>query len=84
MHTVPPTTELFNKCQLVERHPNLLTAARIEWAMRRRDVNGLKGRRLRIPLDQLAGEHDPDLVHRLSMAAKIMSTMLSDRAEIEI
>jgi hypothetical protein len=43
MHTVPPTAELFNKCQLVERHPNLLTPARIEWALRRRDVNGLKG-----------------------------------------
>jgi hypothetical protein len=33
-------------------------------------------------LDQLAGEHDPDLVHRLSMAATILSTMLSDRVEI--
>jgi len=43
MHTVPPTTELFNKHQLVERHPNLLTPARIEWALRQRDGNGLKG-----------------------------------------
>lgn len=43
MHTIPPTSELFGKRQLAERHPNLLTAARIEWALRRRDVNGLKG-----------------------------------------
>lgn len=43
MHNVPPTTELFNKHQIVERHPNLFTTSRIEWALRRRDVNGLKG-----------------------------------------
>jgi hypothetical protein len=43
MHTVPPTSELFNKHSLVERHPHLLTPARVEWALRRRESNGLKG-----------------------------------------
>jgi hypothetical protein len=43
MHTVPPTTELFNKHSLVERHPHLLTPARVEWAFRHRESNGLKG-----------------------------------------
>lgn len=42
MHSLPPTSELFNKVQLVERHPNLLTPARVEWALRQRDGNGLK------------------------------------------
>ena len=42
MRDIPPTTELFNKWQLLERHPNLLSYARIEWALRRRDVNGLR------------------------------------------
>jgi len=43
MHSIPPTSELFNKAQLVERHPNLLTPARVEWALRQREGNGLKG-----------------------------------------
>lgn len=43
MDTIPPTTELFNKKQLIARHPNLLTPARMEWALRQRATNGLKG-----------------------------------------
>ena len=39
--SVPPTTELFNKHQIVERHPNLMSPQRVEWALRKRDVNGL-------------------------------------------
>jgi hypothetical protein len=38
---VPPTSELFSKEALVERHPNLLTRPRIQWALRNRSRNGL-------------------------------------------
>ena len=38
---LPPTSELFSKAALVERHPNLLTAPRIRWALRNRATNGL-------------------------------------------
>jgi hypothetical protein len=36
-----PTSELFSKQALVERHPNLLTQQRIQWALRNRARNGL-------------------------------------------
>jgi hypothetical protein len=38
---IPPTSELFSKEALVERHPNLLTHPRIQWALRNRATNGL-------------------------------------------
>jgi hypothetical protein len=38
---IPPTSELFSKEALVERHPNLLTCPRIQWALRNRARNGL-------------------------------------------
>jgi hypothetical protein len=38
---IPPTCELFSKEALVERHPNLLTYPRIQWALRNRATNGL-------------------------------------------
>lgn len=38
---IPPTCELFSKQALVERHPNLLTNPRIQWALRNRASNGL-------------------------------------------
>ena len=38
---IPPTSELFSKEGLVERHPNLLTYARVQWALRNRATNGL-------------------------------------------
>ena len=38
---LPPTSELFSKEALVERHPNLLTFPRIQWALRNRARNGL-------------------------------------------
>jgi hypothetical protein len=37
----PPTFELFSKEALVERHLNLLTCSRIQWALRNRAKNGL-------------------------------------------
>jgi hypothetical protein len=40
---IPPTTELFSKPQLVQRHPHLLTPSRVDWALRNRDSNGLEG-----------------------------------------
>jgi hypothetical protein len=40
--TIPPTSELFDKHQIVERHPNLLNPQRIEWALRKRAENGLQ------------------------------------------
>jgi hypothetical protein len=40
--TIPPTYELYNRHQLVERHPNLFTDARLQWAFRHREINGLK------------------------------------------
>jgi hypothetical protein len=38
---IPPTSELFDKHQIVERHPHLLNPPRVEWALRNRDNNGL-------------------------------------------
>ena len=34
--SIPPTSELFSKDAMVERHPNLLNPARIQWALRNR------------------------------------------------
>ena len=39
---LPPTSEIFPKAQLIERHAHLLNRSRIEWALRHRDRNGLK------------------------------------------
>lgn len=38
---IPPTSELFDKHQLVERHPHLLNEHRLSWALRNRARNGL-------------------------------------------
>jgi hypothetical protein len=38
---IPPTSEIFDKHQIVQRHPTLLSAQRIEWALRKRSENGL-------------------------------------------
>ena len=38
---LPPTSELFSKVALIERHPNLLTPPRLQWALRNRATNGL-------------------------------------------
>lgn len=39
---IPPTTELFSKDQLAERHPHLLSIQRVQWALRNRHTNGLQ------------------------------------------
>jgi hypothetical protein len=41
LETLPPTTELFNSRQLVERHAHLLSYNRVFWAVRHRHKNGL-------------------------------------------
>ncbi len=38
---VPPTAELFPRSALVQRHPHLLSDARVQWALRNRHRNGL-------------------------------------------
>lgn len=38
---IPATAELFTRQQLVARHPTLLTAPRVAWALRKRRENGL-------------------------------------------
>jgi hypothetical protein len=38
---LPPTSELFTRRQLADRHPGLLTKDRIDWAIRHREKNGL-------------------------------------------
>lgn len=38
---LPPTTELYNKSQLIQRHPHLLSDHRVAWALRNRKANGL-------------------------------------------
>ena len=40
-HTLPPLSELFTSRQLSERHPHLLNAHRVAWALRNRKKNGL-------------------------------------------
>ena len=39
---VPPTAEIFNIDQLVERHPKFFKKTRLQWAFRNRETNGLK------------------------------------------
>jgi hypothetical protein len=39
--SLPPTTELYTKSQLVQRHPHLLSDHRVAWALRKRKANGL-------------------------------------------
>lgn len=38
---LPPISELFSREALVERHPNLLTHPRVQWALRNRAKSGL-------------------------------------------
>lgn len=41
MSKLPPMSELYNVLQLSERHPTLLSANRLRWAIRNRESNGL-------------------------------------------
>jgi hypothetical protein len=38
---LPPTSELYTRHQLTERHPHLLSDSRVVWALRNRKRNGL-------------------------------------------
>jgi hypothetical protein len=54
----PPTSEVFTRHQLAQRHPHLLSDSRIAWALRNRRTNGL-GRHV---FESRAGEllvHEP-------------------------
>jgi hypothetical protein len=39
--SLPPTSELFNRRTLAQRHPHLLNDSRVAWALRNRNRNGL-------------------------------------------
>jgi len=57
---LPPTSELFPRRQLSQRHPHLLSVNRIDWALRHRDANGLT--KARAVFDSPCGEiliHEP-------------------------
>jgi hypothetical protein len=55
---MPPTAELFTKSQLAARHPHLLSANRLVWALRRRAVNGLSSAVFESPCGELL-VHEP-------------------------
>lgn len=55
---VPPTAELFTKAQLATRHPHLLSANRLAWALRRRAANGLSSAVFESPCGELL-IHEP-------------------------
>jgi hypothetical protein len=56
--SVPPTTELVTKAQLIARHPHLLSVNRVTWALRCRAVNGLSAAVFESPWGQLL-IHEP-------------------------
>jgi hypothetical protein len=56
--TMPPTAELFTKAQLAARHPHLLSANRLVWALRRRTLNGLSAAVFDSPCGELL-IHEP-------------------------
>ena len=41
IHALPPTSEVYTRRQLVARHPHILSAPRLAWALRNRRKNGL-------------------------------------------
>ena len=56
--SVPPTTELVTKAQLVAKHSHLLSVNRVTWALRWRAVNGLSGAVFESPCGELL-IHEP-------------------------
>ena len=56
--SVPPTTELVTKAQLVAKHPHLLSVNRVTWALRCRGVNGLSAAVFDSPCGELL-IHEP-------------------------
>ena len=59
--SLPPTTELVTKAQLVARHPHLLSVNRVTWALRWRAVNGLSAAVFDSPCGELL-IHEPSFV----------------------
>ena len=59
--SVPPTTELVTKAQLIARHSHLLSANRVAWALRRRTVNGLSDAVFESPCAELL-IHEPSFL----------------------
>jgi hypothetical protein len=59
--SVPPTTELVTKAQLVARHPHLLTVNRVAWALRCRALNGLSDAVFDSPCGELL-IHEPSFL----------------------
>jgi len=59
--SVPPTTELVTKAQLIARHSHLLSANRVAWALRRRAVNGLSDAVFESPCAELL-IHEPSFL----------------------
>ena len=70
--SLPPTTELVTKAQLVARHPHLLSVNRVTWALRCRAVNGLTAAVFDSPCGEL-------LIHEPSFLAWFLG--LSGRAK---
>ena len=70
--SLPPTTELVTKAQLVARHPHLLSVNRVTWALRCRAVNGLSAAVFDSPCGEL-------LIHEPSFLAWFLG--LSGRAK---
>lgn len=59
--SVPPTTELVTKAQLVARHPHLLSVNRVTWALRCRALNGLSAAVFDSPCGELL-IHEPAFI----------------------
>jgi hypothetical protein len=70
--SLPPTTELMTKTQLVARHAHLLSINRVTWALRCRAVNGLSAAVFDSPCSEL-------LIHEPSFLAWFL--VLSGRAK---
>lgn len=70
--SLPPTTELVTKTQLVIRHSHLLSVNRVTWALRCRATNGLSAAVFDSPCGEL-------LIHEPSFLAWFLG--LSGRAK---
>ena len=70
--SLPPTTEIVTKADLVARHPHLLSVNRVTWALRCRAVNGLTAAVFESPCGEL-------LIHEPSFPAWFLG--LSGRAK---
>lgn len=69
---LPPTGELYTRRKMLERHPNILTADRLAWALRNRRANGLTDTRAVFdsPCGELLIHEPPFLVWFLGLAGR--------------